>query len=325
MSGEYYHLTNTEYNNYVGLLSGTVAVPNADKLDGFDSNDFAMASHSHNHNAMSNVQGGNTTERYHVFLNWYNAMSSANNPSATNPFITLLDLGGTIQHNTTGGLQGGQSGEYYHLTESERNTLVNGGDASSLHNHTTTYYTKTIADTRFLKVDGSNSMTGDLNMDGNLVTNMATPVNPNDGATKAYVDDWSPSTINHNDLLGLQGGSATERYHFTQSQHDDLVLGNDASTQHHHDSRYYTKALADARYLKASGGIMTGTLDMNNNALTGVNDAPSAQGDAVNKKYVDEKAVPSGVIVSRLTMATMPGWIYTGLIDSVGGYLYQKE
>ena len=48
-----------------------------------------------------------------------------------------------INHNSLAGLQGGQANEYYHLTASQESTLTGAGDASSLHNHGSLYYTKT--------------------------------------------------------------------------------------------------------------------------------------------------------------------------------------
>jgi len=53
-------------------------------------------------------------------------------------------------------------------------------------------------------------------------------------------------TRNHNDLQNVDGGSATERFHLTSDQHTDLTDGGDATTQHHHDSRYYTKVQLDS-------------------------------------------------------------------------------
>lgn len=45
----------------------------------------------------------------------------------------------------------------------------------------------------------------------------------------------SPGNVNHNDLSGLQGGTASEYYHLTQAQHGDLTDGGD-STLHFHSA-----------------------------------------------------------------------------------------
>jgi len=41
--------------------------------------------------------------------------------------------------------------------------------------------------------------------------------------------------VAHNDLSGIQGGNATERYHLTNSQHTTLTGNLDAQSLHYHD------------------------------------------------------------------------------------------
>lgn len=50
------------------------------------------------HNDLSNLQGGRTGERYHLNKQQSDAIEGANNPSATNKFLTendVVDLGGS--------------------------------------------------------------------------------------------------------------------------------------------------------------------------------------------------------------------------------------
>jgi len=49
----------------------------------------------------------------------------------------------------------------------------------------------------------------------------------------------------HNSLAGLQGGTTDEYYHLTQNEHDLLTTGQDATSIHHHDSRYQKKLWYD--------------------------------------------------------------------------------
>ncbi|NPB00308.1 MAG: DUF2793 domain-containing protein [Crenarchaeota archaeon] len=49
-------------------------------------------------------------------------------------------------------------------------------------------------------------------------------------------------TRRHNDLQSIQGGSVDSYYHLTQSEHDTLTEGNDATDLHNHNTIYYTKA-----------------------------------------------------------------------------------
>jgi len=62
-----------------------------------------------------------------------------------------------------------------------------------------------------------------------------------------YVDTVSGAMV-HNDLEGLQGGTANEYYHLTENEHQLLTAvsgAEDATSLHIHDSRYYTETEVD--------------------------------------------------------------------------------
>lgn len=74
----------------------------------------------------------------------------------------------------------------------------NGTDYDYLYPRTTTgqvsglydnIYTKSQSDDLYLKTNGSNAMTGNLNVGNHYLSNVANPVSPQDGATKQYVDN----------------------------------------------------------------------------------------------------------------------------------------
>ena len=71
-----------------------------------------------------------------------------------------------------------------------------------------------IKDTTKLPLDGSEAMTGNLNLGSHKITNLATPTASTDAATKAYVDNaagsggMSPNVAN-NMLFGVYTGTAT--------------------------------------------------------------------------------------------------------------------
>ena len=74
----------------------------------------------------------------------------------------------------------------------------NGTDYDYLYPKTTTgqvsglydnIYTKSQSDGLYLKTNGSNAMTGNLNVGNHYLSNVANPVSPQDGATKQYVDN----------------------------------------------------------------------------------------------------------------------------------------
>jgi len=336
-SGQYFHVTSTEHAWLTAVRGGTCSVPNADLLDGMNSSCFSACSHTHNHDSLPGICGDGT---YHVTQNWFNAMNAASAPSSSNWFMTCADLS-SVNHNALGSLQGGCAGlgQFYHLTNAEHTALTGGGDALGYHHHDSCYYKITVADATFLKVNGSNTMNGHLTMGGGTpqyrVTNMADPINPQDGATKGYVDSWTPSSICHNDLSDIQGGNATERYHITLTSwhlltsEDGIIC--DATSAHNHNSCYYRCSQACGLFLWLDGSKpMTGCLNMNNNCITGLptdvscyTGAPTSV--AVSKAYVDSlSGVPSGAIIGKTNSTPPTGYTYLGLQDSAGFYLHQK-
>ena len=144
--------------------------------------------------------------------------------------------------------------------------------------------------------------------------------------------DWVRfgSTVTHNNTNGIQGGQANEYYHLSQTQYNLLTDQNastvdDASTQHHHDSRYYTETEMDATISGIEADITTYS-DHGN--LSGLGDddhtqyilvdgsrafsstvggvTPTADAHLTTKLYVDgEITTVSGAIDSHTSDATI--------------------
>lgn len=166
------------------------------------------------------------------------------------------------------------------------------------------------------------TMDGPIHMGGSRINGMATPINDSDAATKAYVDQavqnaTDPELTGRVDALETSqaqqdteianlkngttalpyikdtGDTVTGTYDFTGA---DLTVKTPTA-----DASPATKAYVDSKitnlengstalpYVKKAGDSMTGALSMGNNKVTNVA-APTANGDAVNKKYVDDKA-----------------------------------
>lgn len=66
-----------------------------------------------NHNDLQNIQGGSSTERYHITQTQYNGLVGGNS--------TTLHK---HDHNNMDSIQGGQATEYYHLTASQHQALT---------------------------------------------------------------------------------------------------------------------------------------------------------------------------------------------------------
>jgi hypothetical protein len=132
------------------------------------------------------------------------------------------------------------------------------------------------------------------------------------------------STVTHRNLNDLQGGTSDEYYHLTSAQFEALTDNNanvdDASSQHHHDGRYYTETEMDATIsglqsqidTNSDHGALSGlgdddhaqyTLADGTRAFTGVvgGITPTANNHLTTKQYVDgEIATLSGSMDSDL-------------------------
>ena len=125
------------------------------------------------HNSLGTIQGGSSTERYHLtsaqhtdltdggdctshvhddryfreneHLNASAGAGDAGKPIKLNASgkvdSTMLDSA-SITHNSTASKQGGTTNEYYHLTSAQHTDLTDGGDCTS-HVHDGRYYTET--------------------------------------------------------------------------------------------------------------------------------------------------------------------------------------
>ena len=176
------------------------------------------------------------------------------------------------------------------------------------------------------EIDGvTGDLSGYLPLTGGTMTgalNVQTPTEDANAATKAYVDQAvqnatdpelegrvealeTSQATQDTEIANLKNGTTalpyikdtgdtvTGTYNFTGA---DLTVKTPTA-----DASPATKAYVDSKitnlengstalpYVKKAGDSMTGALNMSNNKVTNVAD-PTADGDAVNKKYVDDKA-----------------------------------
>lgn len=113
------------------------------------------------------------------------------------------------------------------------------------------------------------TMSGPLNMGDNFIDHVKDPTETYHAANKNYVD--SKDTVLN---AAIQAETKNRETAITGvlQQIQELETGLEGDL---------------AGYLPLAGGTMTGALSMGNNKVTNVAD-PTANGDAVNKKYVDE-------------------------------------
>ena len=115
------------------------------------------------------------------------------------------------------------------------------------------------------------TMTGNLNMGGKKITNLATPTDNTDAVTKAYADTMLPKSG------GVMSGAI--------AMDGSKITGLGTPTD---DTDAVTKAYADTMLPKA-GGTMSGAIAMGDNKITGLG-TPTDAADAATKAYADTKA-----------------------------------
>ena len=141
----------------------------------------------------------------------------------------------------------------------------------------------------YLKLDGSNQMSGNLKMNSKRITGLTNvPAYDGEATNKKYVD----VKANKNDLnayLKLDG---------TTQMQGDLVMNNNRITRlpepqlsDEAATKNYVVSLINYLpnlYLDRKGSLkMIGNLQMNDNRITGLTNSPNSDDEATNKKYVD--------------------------------------
>ena len=127
------------------------------------------------------------------------------------------------------------------------------------------------AEVRYINSTGD-TMTGDLNMGGKKINNLATPSNRNDAANKAYVDDQS-MTFLLRENGELDGDLDCDEFRLKNVKDPEDV--KDATNKNYVDSKFITK----------QNGELSSDLDCKNKRLKNIG-IPSDDKDAVNKHYV---------------------------------------
>jgi hypothetical protein len=160
--------------------------------------------------------------------------------------------------------------------------------------------------TAYIKADGSVNFTGDQSLGGHHITNMSDPVNPQDGATKAYVDANSGANSANKTLSNLNSPTAINQNllpdsDFTRnigslSEGFDQVFASTFSGTTANPDVIITDGTSTAGVSTSSGVLSLNSssgsilaqnaINMQSHKVTSVTDPTSAQ-DAATKNYVD--------------------------------------
>lgn len=145
------------------------------------------------------------------------------------------------------------------------------------------------------------TMTGALDMGGELIHNVPNPVAPGDAANKAYVDSLSPVGV----YLPLAGGTMSGVIDMGSNKITNVT---DPTTP----QGAATKAYADTK-LSLSGGTMTGFLTLNAD--------PSTNLEAATKQYVDNISENIQIACIVATTANLAGYTYNNGAAGIGATL----
>lgn len=211
-------------------------------------------------------------------------------------------------------------------TSTFNNLSINGTLTGNLTGGITGNVTATTGSSQFNDV----TINGTLNMDAGTtgtITNLTTPTNPNDAATKGYVDTEvsnlvasAPAALDTlNELAAALGDDANFSTTITNSIAAKLPLaggtmsgaidmGSQKITTTYTPTntadltnKSYVDTQRDTRVAK-TGDTMSGVLNMNSNTVSNL-PTPSATGDAANKAYVDSVAGSASAAASSATAA----------------------
>ena len=169
----------------------------------------------------------------------------------------------------------------------------------------------------YVRSDGGTPLTGSLDMKGNIIYNVAEPVNPQDVATKVYVDNTKGSGV-----IGRKIGDAVsikENMDFMGKQKiknlPDPVNDHDAATKEYVDTKtelgnidmegkftilnvktpINDNHITDKKYVDDNAAFVfrnneyyaKGNINLRNAKLGGLRE-PTQDGEATTKKYVDD-------------------------------------
>lgn len=151
-----------------------------------------------------------------------------------------------------------------------------------------------------------------LNMNSHQINNVTNPTNPQDVATKNYVDSQSGA------FLPLVGGTMSGAINMGNNKIDNMAdptLAKDAV-----NLEYLNTQLAF--YLPLAGGTMSGQINMGSNKIVGLA-TPTNSTDAATKGYVDSVATGFTVLPAAFaaTTANLSGYTYNNGSSGIGATL----
>ena len=145
--------------------------------------------------------------------------------------------------------------------------------------------TKFYVDSKFLHINGSNSMIGNIDMNSKKIVNVNTPTNQNDATNKKYVDDTVAA--NKVDVSPYFKKDGSKKMTGNIDMNNKRIYNLPAPTGNNQPT---TLIYSNSNFLRINGNIpMMGNLNMNNRNIKNLA-TPSNDTDAATKKYVDDNS-----------------------------------
>ena len=134
----------------------------------------------------------------------------------------------------------------------------------------------------FLSRKESFPMQTDLNMNNNLIQNVATPTTSHQGANKGYCDYNFLNKQNGGVLMGSLSMNQNDLFEIPAPKY-----GSSAANKNYVDSKI------PSGFVKKAGDVLSGDLNMNGHKITNL-PSPSAANEPATKNYVDSKVSVGG-------------------------------
>ena len=151
----------------------------------------------------------------------------------------------------------------------------------------------------YLKVDGSNMMTGDLNMNEQRVKNTLDPSDEQDTVNKRYLESQLTDYLKRDGQPPMTFNLNMDNYKIVNL--NELTLNSDATTKKYVDDEIAKIPSSGSDFLKKDGSIaMTGDLNMATNKIKNLG-TPSTHEKyaAINVNYFDSELNSSNHNISR--------------------------
>ena len=144
----------------------------------------------------------------------------------------------------------------------------------------------TYINNNYIRSDGSTPVSGSINMNGNTLYNVSSPVNPQDVATKEYADTTNKAFVLYEGKYLAVGDLSMGGRRLNDVSMP--IENHQASNKFYVDTVVEAAAAGDKALRKLQDGIFasTGEIDMSGNSITGLPNTIDRDA-AANKNYVD--------------------------------------